>query len=205
MTPAGTEPDDVLELLSGDVNPAAGRVTLDGADVRTPELTRQLFYVPDEAEALSASLMELLRAVAPDITAARAAELADAVSLDHIVSLPHGVEERLGPGGAELTVSERQRLMLAIAIAAEPRVLLVGSLLALADVDSALPLIGVLRAGARSPRSSACAAARWPRPSTSSCSSLAAALASAPTSSCSSTCLSTPSCGSSDCRRPTST
>jgi ABC-type multidrug transport system fused ATPase/permease subunit len=149
VTRAGTEPDEVLELLSGDVNPDEGRVTLDGADVRTPELARQLFYVPDEAEALSASLMELLRAVAPDITASRAAELATTVSLDHIVSLPHGVEERLGPGGAELTVSERQRLMLAVALAAEPRVLLVGSLLALADVDSALPLIGVLRAGAQ--------------------------------------------------------
>jgi CRP-like cAMP-binding protein len=110
---------------------------------------RQLFYVPDEAEALSASLMELLRAVAPGITAARAAELANAVSLDHIVSLPHGVEEQLGPGGSELTVSERQRLMLAVAIAAEPRVLLVGSLLALADVDSALPLIDVLRNGSQ--------------------------------------------------------
>ena len=106
VTPAGTEPDEVLGLLSGDVNPAAGRVTLDGADVRTPALAQDLFYVPDEAEALSASLMDLLRAVAPDITTARAAELAEAVSLDHIVTLPQGVEERLGPGGAALT---RQR------------------------------------------------------------------------------------------------
>ena len=149
VTPAGTAPDEILDLLSGDINPTEGRVTLDGADVRTPELTHRLFYVPDEAEALSASLMELLRAVAPDITPARAAELAAAVSLDHIVALPRGVEERLGPGGAALTVSERQRLMLAVAIAAEPRVLLVGSLLALADVDSALPLIDILRSGAQ--------------------------------------------------------
>ena len=149
VTPAGTEPDQVLDLLSGDVNPARGRVTLDGADVRSPEVSRHLFLVPAESESLSASLMELLHAVAPGITAERAAELATAVALDHIRSLPHGVEERLGPGGTELTVSERQRLMLAVAIAAEPRVLLVGSLLALADVDSALPLIDALRTGAQ--------------------------------------------------------
>lgn len=149
VTPAGTEPDDVLDLLSGDVNPTHGRVTLDGADVRTSDLSHHLFYVPPESESLSASLMELLRAVAPDITPARVAELAVAVSLEHVVSLPRGVEEPLGPGGAELTVSERQRLMLAVAVAAEPRVLLVGSLLALGDVDSAMPLIDVLRTGAQ--------------------------------------------------------
>ena len=149
VTPAGTEPDEVLELLSGDLNPTSGRVTLDGADVRTPELAHHLFHVPDDAEALSASLMDLLRAVSPGITSERAAELATAVALDHILSLPHGAEERLGPGGWELTVSERQRLMLAVAIAAEPRALLVGSLLALADVDSALPLIEVLRSGSQ--------------------------------------------------------
>ena len=105
--------------------------------------------MPDDAEALSAPPMDLLRAVSPGITSQRAAELATAVSLEHILSLPRGVEERLGPGGSELTVSERQRLMRAVAIAAEPRALLVGSLLALADVDSALPLIEVLRSGSQ--------------------------------------------------------
>lgn len=147
VTPVGTAPDEVLGLLSGDINPDAGRVTLDGADVRSPQVASQLFYVPDDSEALAASLMELLSAVSPGIPEADAQQAARSVALDHILDLPRGVREPLGPGGVELTVAERQRLMLAVAIVARPRILLVGSLLGLADVDSAAPLLDALRAG----------------------------------------------------------
>ena len=147
VTQPGTEPDDVLGLLSGDVNPSSGRVVIDGIDIRTPTIAHHVFYVPDEAEAFSSSALELLDAVAPGTSAEQATAIAASVSLEHIVTTPHGINEPLGPGGLELTVSERQRLMLAVAIAAQPRVLLVGSLLALADIDGALPLIDTLRAG----------------------------------------------------------
>ena len=147
VTPAGSEPDDVLGLLSGDINPDTGRVTLDGVDVRSPDANRAIFYVPDESDAFSSSVLDLLDAVAPGITPERATALAASVSLEHIVSLPGGVKAPLGPGGLDLTVNERQRLMLAVALAAQPRVLLVGSLLGLADIDGALPLIDTLRGG----------------------------------------------------------
>ncbi|MCX6434266.1 MAG: hypothetical protein NTX29_16340, partial [Actinobacteria bacterium] len=147
VTPPGTEPDDVLGLLSGDITPDSGRVTLDGFDVRSPDANRAIFYVPDESDSFSASVLDLLDAVSPGISPEQATALASSVALEHIVSTPGGVKAPLGPGGLDLTVNERQRLMLAVALAAQPRVLLVGSLLGLADIDGALPLIDTLRGG----------------------------------------------------------
>lgn len=147
VTPPGEEPDDVLGLLSGDVNPESGRVTIDGVDVREPSVAHHLFYVPDESDAIAASAGELLRAVAPTIDDAQVTNALEEVGLQHVLALPRGIHQPLGPGGVELTVNEQQRLMLAIALVAKPRVLLVGSLLAVADVDNAMPVIAALRNG----------------------------------------------------------
>ena len=84
-----------------------GRVTLDGADVRTPELAHHLFYVPDDAEALSASLMDLLRAVSPGITLG-SEQLSWPLPSPSTTSCPCPTGWRSGsvPAAAELTVSE---------------------------------------------------------------------------------------------------
>lgn len=147
VTPAGTEPDDVLELLAGDAVPDGGCITLDGDDVRRPEVAAGIFLAPDDAGAFAASFWDLAHAVCPSLTADEAADLLVRVGLDDILSLPQGIAQPLGPGGVELTLNERQRLLLAVALAARPRVLLTGSLIALADVDTALPLLDSLRQG----------------------------------------------------------
>lgn len=147
VTAAGTEPDDILELLAGLASPSHGRVVLDGADVRAPVARDAAFYVPTESEVFSASVTELLGAVAAGTSDKEATSRLGTVGLGHVAAMPDSLHRSLGPDGIELTVNERQRLMLAIALAARPRVLLVGSLLAFADIDSALPLIDVLRAG----------------------------------------------------------
>lgn len=147
VTPPGTEPDDVLELLSGDAAAASGRVTLDGRDVRHPEVAREVFLVPHDAGTFPASFWDLATAVDPALDEDGAAQVLARVGLDDILALPDGVRQPLGPGGVELTLNERQRLMLAVALAAQPRVLLTGSLISLADVDTALPLLDSLREG----------------------------------------------------------
>ena len=89
VTPPGQEADDVLGLLSGDSNPESGRAAIDGVDVRVPSVAHHVFYVPNAADALSASARELLQAVAPDISDATARSALESVGLEHVLELPH--------------------------------------------------------------------------------------------------------------------
>lgn len=145
VMPIGSEPDDFLTLLSGEDNPETGRVELDGQDVRMPGISNHLAHVPSEAIAFDDSALNQLRAVEPGLTEDGALELLEVVGLAHIADLPGGLTAPLGHSGSRLTLSERQRFTLAIAVAQKPRVLLLGSLLAFAEPDTALPLLSRLR------------------------------------------------------------
>lgn len=144
VMPVGAEPEDFLALLAGEDNPEAGHVNLDGSDVRMPGIRRHLSYVPAEAIAFNDSTLHQLRAVEPDLTEAGALELLEVVGLAHIANLPGGLNAPLGHSGSRLTLGERQRFALATAVAQKPRVLLLGSLLAFAEPDTALPLLSRL-------------------------------------------------------------
>ena len=145
VTPPGTEPDALLSLLSGDENPAVGRVLFDGLDVRMPGVNPNVWYVPVESVAFNASVLEQLSAVKPDITTANSLDLLAKVGLTHLLEIDGGLHDRLGPGSSRLSRAERQRLSLAIALLAKPEALLIGSLFALNDADTALPLINLIR------------------------------------------------------------
>lgn len=120
VTGVGTEADDFLHLLA---------------------LHTDALHVPQVPAAVNAGILEHLRALQADVSPAEADELLEIVSL----SLPTGqitdLETPLGPGGSRLTLGERQRLTLAMALAAKPPSLLVGPVLALADADSAGDLV----------------------------------------------------------------
>lgn len=146
VMPVGAEPEDFLALLAGEDNPGAGHVGLDGSDVRMPGIRRHLSYVPAEAIAFNDSTLHQLRAVEPELTEAGALELLEVVGLAHIADLPGGLNAPLGHSGSRLTLGERQRFALAIGVAQKPRVLLLGSLLAFAEPDTALPLLSRIRA-----------------------------------------------------------
>jgi len=146
VMPVGTEPEDFLSLLAGEDNPEAGHIELDGSDVRMPGIRNHLSYVPSEAIAFNDSTLHQLRAVEPGLTEEGALELLEVVGLAHIAELAGGLTAPLGHSGSRLTLGERQRFTLAIALAQKPRVLLLGSLLAFAEPDTALPLLSRLRA-----------------------------------------------------------
>jgi len=145
VTPPGTEPDALLALLCGDENPGAGSVLFDGQDVRMPGVNPNVWYVPSESIAFNASVLEQLSAVKPDITTANSLDILAKVGLTHLLEIDGGLHDRLGPGSSRLSRAERQRLALAIALLAKPEALLVGSLFALNDADTALPLINLIR------------------------------------------------------------
>lgn len=121
---------------------------VDGVDVltRLVHSTDDALLVPAQAETLDASPADLIKAVAPDVDHAGIERSLAAVGLDDLVSTPGALDRPLGSHGQSLTVDERQRLLTAVALAARPATLMLGPLLALGDVDTALTFVAAVRA-----------------------------------------------------------
>lgn len=117
VTGVDVEADDVLALLSREV---------DG------------LHVTAEPVAFNMPIADHLRALRPDLAEEEVGALVERVGLQSPVC---PATEPLGPGGAALTTAEKQRLTLALALAAQPDALLVGPILPLLDTDGALELI----------------------------------------------------------------
>ena len=100
--------------------------------------TGEALHVTQEPAVANLPVIDHLRALRPDLSVDEAAHLLGVVGL---TSSAVPAEGPIGPGGSVLTVGERQLLTLAMALAADPRTLLVGPILALRDSDGALDLI----------------------------------------------------------------
>ncbi|SHI61151.1 ATP-binding cassette, subfamily B [Streptomyces sp. 3214.6] len=106
----------------------AGRVTLDGVDVRDLDfdtLARAVGVVSQETYLFHATVADNLRFAKPDATdeelhaAARAAQIHD-----HIAALPDGYETVVGERGHRFSGGEKQRLAIARTILRDPPVLI---------------------------------------------------------------------------------
>jgi ATP-binding cassette subfamily B protein len=117
----------------------AGRVTIDGVDVRDLELTclRQIVATAFEEPTLfSMSARENLLLGRRD---ADEADIADAIKVaqaQFVYDLPWGLETRIGEQGMSLSGGQRQRLALARAVLAQPRVLVLDDTLSALDVHT---------------------------------------------------------------------
>jgi ATP-binding cassette, subfamily B, bacterial len=116
----------------------AGRLTIDGADVRDVKLQslrREIGIVSQDPFLFSAPVRENIAFGLPDATdeqIARAASLAQAH--EFIERLPDGYDTVIGERGITLSGGQRQRLAIARALIMEPRILLLDD--ATASVDA---------------------------------------------------------------------
>lgn len=145
VTPAHINDDHVLTALTGSPEESAWRVSLFGAIVRQEGQRPEVLFVPDDQNAFNLSVRDHFRALVPDISDERIDHLLGEVGLADLVTRSAMLAEALDTLGGALTSHERARLLLAVAIAAQPRVLLLGALPPLADIDTAAPLLDVLR------------------------------------------------------------
>ncbi len=123
----GSGKTSLVALISRLYDPAAGRVLLDGADVREvslPSLRGAVAVVSDDPFLFSASVAENIAYARPDAprkeieAAARRAQ-----AHDFVMRLPQGYDTQIGERGLTVSGGQRQRIAIARALLANPRVL----------------------------------------------------------------------------------
>jgi ATP-binding cassette subfamily B protein len=138
--PSGAGKTSVLQLLLRFYDPAEGRVTLDGVDLREldPEALRsRLALVPQDPVIFSLSAAENIRYGRPDATDAEVEAAARAAAAhDFIMALPQGYASSLGAKGVMLSGGQRQRIAIARAILRDPPLLLLDEATSALDAES---------------------------------------------------------------------
>lgn len=125
---SGSGKTTLASLLLRHYDPTRGRITVDGIDLRDTQLLSyrsQVGVVAQESILFNTTIRENIRygrleASEEDIErAAQAASIHDA-----IMALPDGYETKIGEDGIKLSVGEKQRMAIARALIADPRILI---------------------------------------------------------------------------------
>ena len=138
--PSGAGKSTVIQLLLRFYDPASGRITLDGYDLR--DLTRADFrqviaLVPQDPVIFAASARENIRFGRPDASDTEVEEAARAAAAHGFLSdLPQGYDTYVGERGIMLSGGQKQRIALARAILRDAPVLLLDEATSALDAES---------------------------------------------------------------------
>lgn len=147
--PSGCGKSTTLGLLLRFYDPTAGRVTLDGHDLRQvtqASVRAQIGTVLQDTVLFNTSVRENIRLGRPEATdadveaAARAAEIHD-----FITSLPDGYDTVAGERGARLSGGQRQRLAIARAVLRDAPILLLDEATSALDPQTEAAINATLR------------------------------------------------------------
>jgi len=137
---SGAGKSTVASLVGRLYDPSAGRVLLDGRDLRELDpawLRAQIGVVPQEPVLFSASIEENVRYGRPgapheDVVAACRAAHADTF----VRAFPDGYATKVGERGQQLSGGQRQRIAIARAVLKDPRILLLDEATSALDSES---------------------------------------------------------------------
>jgi ATP-binding cassette subfamily B protein len=117
----------------------AGRITIDGVDIRDLEVANLRGIVAtafEDPTLFSMSVRENLTLGRPDATEEEIADAIDTAQAGFVHDLPWGLDTRIGEQGMSLSGGQRQRLALARAIIVKPRVLVLDDTLSALDIHT---------------------------------------------------------------------
>lgn len=127
MGPSGCGKSTLAKLLQGFYQPSAGRIRIDGVDIRylsANELRSYFGVVPQETTLFSGTLYDNLQMASPDasfeqiVAACKMAEIHQAIE-----ALPQGYQTEIGERGAGLSGGQKQRVAIARALLKRPAIL----------------------------------------------------------------------------------
>jgi len=138
--PSGAGKSTIASLLGRLYDPDAGRVTLDGRDLKTLDpswLRRQIGVVAQEPLLFSTSIAENIRYGRPGASDAEVEQAAKAANAhDFITRFPDGYKTPVGERGVQLSGGQKQRVAIARAVLKDPRILILDEATSALDAES---------------------------------------------------------------------
>jgi ATP-binding cassette subfamily B protein len=130
----------IAALLARLYDPSAGRVTLDGTDIReldTVWLREQIGAVAQEPVLFAATIAENIRYGRPGASDAEVEAAASAANADTFVrAFPEGYQTMVGERGVRLSGGQKQRIAIARALLKDPRILVLDEATSALDSES---------------------------------------------------------------------
>jgi ATP-binding cassette subfamily C protein CydCD len=137
---SGAGKSTISRLLLRFADPTAGRITVDGRDLRElplRELRRLIAVVSQDTYLFHGTIEENLRMGRPEATQAELEEAARSANIhDAIAALPQGYQTVVGERGMRLSGGQRQRIAIARALLRDAPILILDEALSSVDAES---------------------------------------------------------------------
>jgi subfamily B ATP-binding cassette protein MsbA len=138
--PSGSGKTTVITLLARFYDPSAGRILVDGQDIRdfnVQSLRRQIGIVMQDNILFSGSIADNIGYGRPEATREEMIEAAKAANAhEFIARLPQGYNSQIGERGVALSGGQRQRIAIARVILKNPRILILDEATSALDTES---------------------------------------------------------------------
>ena len=145
---SGAGKSTLIGLLTRTHDPQAGRVLLDGHDVRSltlPSLRRAAALMQQDTFLFHDTVLENVRYANPDAAPEEVeGALRVASALEFVNALPQGLDTLVGERGVKLSGGQRQRLAIARVLLARPAVLLLDEPTSAVDAESEAGIVEAL-------------------------------------------------------------
>ena len=146
--PSGAGKTTIFQLLMRFYDPAVGRLTFDGVDLKgvdPVDLRSKIGLVPQEPVIFSANAWDNIRYGRPDASKDEIRQAAEtAAATEFLEKLPDGFHSFLGEKGVRLSGGQRQRIAIARAVLRDPTLLLLDEATSSLDAESERLVQGAL-------------------------------------------------------------
>mgnify|MGYP001385448670 CR=1 FL=1 len=136
----GAGKSTLVKLIARFYDPTAGRVAIDGVDLRTTtqrSLRAQIGIVPQEGQLFTGTIAENLAFGRPEVSEDQVRAAADAVGATAVIErLPEGFATRITDRGAALSAGQRQLISLARMLVTDARLVILDEATSSLDLRS---------------------------------------------------------------------
>ncbi len=138
--PSGAGKTTIIQLLQRFYDPQAGRITIDGIDLREmarDDFRRAIALVPQDPVIFGTTARENIRFGRPEASDAEVEAAAKAAAADEFLrALPEGYDSQVGERGVMLSGGQKQRIAIARAILRDAPILLLDEATSALDAES---------------------------------------------------------------------